>query len=112
MSNIAAGRLRHLVTIEEQVTLKNSFGETSLEWEPLGNFWAAIEPLSVRELNTAQQIQSEVTTRIVLRYNAAVKASMRIVYKGTIFNIYGVQRDPDSGLEWMTLPCSSGISDG
>jgi SPP1 family predicted phage head-tail adaptor len=109
---IAAGRLRHRVTIEQQVNVVNSFGEHSKEWEPFAQVWAAVEPLSARELLAAQQVQSQVVARVIMRYNAAVTASMRIVYRGVVYNIAGVQRDPESGLEWMTLPVSYGLNQG
>lgn len=112
MSNIAAGRLRHRVSVEQLISVVDSSGFTADVWQSIGNFWAAIEPLSVREFLQSQQIQSQVTTRIIMRYNSRITASMRVNHRGTLYNIAGIQRDPDSGREWMTLPCTSGTNDG
>jgi SPP1 family predicted phage head-tail adaptor len=73
---------------------------------------AAIEPLSAREFIAAQAVQSAVTARITLRYRAGLDASMRIVHNGTIYNIAGVLADPDSGLEYVTIPVSTGVNNG
>jgi SPP1 family predicted phage head-tail adaptor len=119
MSNVAAGRLRHRIRIEHQVQTKNSFGETSLEWEQYGtsNFWCEIRPMSARELFTAQSIESETTTLIVMRYNAGIKASMRAVHvvngvDGTIYNLAPPIRDPESGMAWMTIPATALLNEG
>ncbi len=115
--SLSVGKLRHRVRVEQQVQVRNSFGETSVEWEELGTFWAQIRPMSSREMMIAQQIQSKVDTVIVMRFNAAVNASMRGVHvvngqDGTIYNFSAPIRDPESGLEWMTIPSTSGINVG
>jgi len=112
MSNVAAGRLRHRIRIDERVTHVNSSGEQDVAWEEFATVWAAIEPLSAREMLIADQTQSKVSGRIVIRSRDGVKASMRAVHGTTIYNIEGVIRDPESGLEWMTLSVSTGVNEG
>jgi head-tail adaptor len=62
------GRLRSYVTIERPTYTADSYGER-IEGSPtvLGPFWAAIEPLSSRELEVSRQQRSDVTHRIFLR---------------------------------------------
>jgi SPP1 family predicted phage head-tail adaptor len=117
MSNVAAGTLRQRIRIEQKVTAQNTYGETVTEWVPIGTFWANVRPSSSRELLLAAQVQSSVDTMIVMRFNAAVKASMRavLVRNGedvTIYDLSAPIRDPETGLEWMTIPAKSGISQG
>jgi SPP1 family predicted phage head-tail adaptor len=119
---LQAGRLRHRVTIKYQSTTIDTSGEQDTEWAVLhsgafdGKFWCEIKPLSARELVASQQIASEVTTRIVMRYDARIKASMRAEHNdGTTVTIYNLSppiRDPDTGLEWMTVPCTALINQG
>jgi SPP1 family predicted phage head-tail adaptor len=109
---LAAGRLRHRIRIDEQVVHVNSSGEQDVAWEEVATVWAAIEPLSARESLLAEQVQSKVNARIVIRARDDIRASMRAVHGSTVYNIEGVIRDPDSGLEWLTLPCSTGVSEG
>lgn len=113
MSGIASGKLRHKVVLQEPVQSQDpETGAMVLAWKKVAEPWASIEPLSAREFIAAQASQSEVTTRIVIRYRPDVNATMRIVYRGKVYNIHGVLPDPESGRDYMTLPCSEGVNDG
>jgi SPP1 family predicted phage head-tail adaptor len=121
--SINAGMLRHRVLIEElvaqtdtadDVIQNEATGEVDREWTAVAEVWAAIEPLSAREFIAAQATQSKVTTRITIRYRA-ISPSMRLVHmrrgvRSTVFNIEGVLPDKESGMEYLTLPCSAGVS--
>ncbi len=120
-----SGKLRHRVLIEEYDYLRDSSGEviqdpetgeTSRAWTQVAMVWAAIEPLSVKELISAQAVQSQITARITIRYRAGLDAAMRFVHmvkgvRGAIYNPAGMLADRDSGLEYITVPCSAGVSD-
>lgn len=124
--SIEAGRLRHRVRIEELTYLRDSngeviqdqnTGETRQEWAEVATVWAAVEPLSAREFIQSQAIQSQVTTRIVIRYRDGLQAGMRAVHVRTgradmIYNIHGILSDQDSGLAYITMPCSQGVNEG
>lgn len=121
---LAAGRLRHRILIERYVLAVDSngdvvqdpnTGETTGTWQELATVWAAIEPLSAREFLAAQATQSQVTARIVIRHRNDIDASMRLVHmvsgvRGKMFNIHGLLSDADSGLEYITMPVSAGVS--
>lgn len=116
---LSAGQLRDRVTVQQQITTINSAGEQVTEWEEVtfsaagdGKFWAAVNPLSARELLAAEQVKSEVKSRIVMRYNANVTAKMRLLIDGVPHNIAGIIRDPETGMEWMTLPVTAGLNIG
>lgn len=70
------------------------------------NVAAAIEPLSVRGFIASQQMQSDISACIVIRYRAGLKADMRIVHGTRIYQPFGWLPDQDSGLEYLTAPCS------
>jgi SPP1 family predicted phage head-tail adaptor len=112
VTNIAAGRLRHIMCIERQVEIVDSNGDHLRDWQYVTSVRAEIRPLSGRELLMAQQVQSQVSVNIVTRYREDIDASMRIKNNGTVYNILAVIHDPESGREWMTMPCSVGLSDG
>jgi len=107
-----AGKLRHRVTLQDRQELQDTNGDISAEWVSIGDRWAAIESLSAREFLESQALQSRVTVRITMRYNAGLTASMRILHAGKIYNPQGILTDKDSGLEYVTVPCSEGINDG
>lgn len=107
---LAAGDLRHFVRIEKPQSYQNQqTGELCTRWVMVAQVYAQIVPSSVREFMAAKAEQSEVTGRIVIRHRSDVNATMRIVHKGTAYQILGVLADPVSGIEYLTLPVSSGV---
>lgn len=116
--SIAAGKLRHRIVVQEYryVSQNPVTGEEFKQWVDFHSCWAAIEPSSVREFVASQEKQSKVAARIVIRYVDGINAAMRILHvkRGVtrVYNIEGVLADKDSGLEYLTLPVSEGVSDG
>ncbi len=106
---LKSGRLSHRVTIESPTYTQDSYGDPTPDWVTVAEVWAAIEPLSVREFMAAQSEQSKVSARITIRHRSDLSADMRILHNGKIYNIEGILPDPDSGLEYVTLPCSQGV---
>jgi SPP1 family predicted phage head-tail adaptor len=112
-----AGRLRHVVDIEVREDEQDATsGGIDSTWAPLfENVRAAIEPLSAREAIAAAKEQSSVTARITVRHRPGLEAAQRIVH-GTkccadlagpeYWNPEGFLRDNDTGLEYVTMPCS------
>lgn len=78
-----AGTLRHRVAIEQLVAnspTQNAGGEMDETWTNVATVWGAVEPLRGRELFAAQQVASEVTGTIRIRYLAGVTPKMRCVF--------------------------------
>lgn len=115
---LAAGDLRHRVTIQQRGTpVQNpQTGEMVRPWVDVAAVWASISPVSVREYVASQEMQSAIVARIVIRYRDGLDASMRIVHVKNgvtmIYNPQGFLADVDSGLEYLTAPCSQGVNDG
>jgi SPP1 family predicted phage head-tail adaptor len=112
---LAAGKLRHRVIIQRRQETRGDRGETLWTWvnfpsTPDGGVWAAVEPLSVREFISASATQSAITTRITIRTLPGFTPDMRILHNGTIYNPAGALADNDSGLEYMTIPCTTGAN--
>ncbi len=121
--SIEAGRLRHRIRIEELQYLLDSHGDvyqddtgaTRQDWVEVATVWAAIEPLSAREFIAAQATQSKITARIIIRHRDGLNAAMRLLHLRTgrpdvIYNPAAFLPDVESGLEYMTAPCSTGVS--
>lgn len=110
---LAAGDLRHVIAIQSLTQFQDSDGNMVEGWvSTYPQVYAKVEPVSVREFVAAQAQQNAVTTRITIRYRAGVNPTMRIVHRGKVYDIEGVLEDADSGLEYMTLACSQGLTDG
>ena len=124
--SIEAGKLRHRVRIEQLEDVLDSngdswqdpnTGEVRQEWVEVATVWAAIEPLSAREFIQSQATQSQVTARMAIRYMDGLTASMRLVHErlgrpDVIYNPAGFLADKESGLEYLTIPVSTGLTDG
>lgn len=111
---LKAGKLRHRITIQQQVEVQNpDNGAMSVDWSNVATVWAAIEPLSAKEFIASESETSKITTRVTIRFRTDVTAKMRLLHnkKGVDFyyNVEGVLPDKDSGLEYLTLPCSEGV---
>lgn len=108
---IDAGKLRHRVSLQRNEPTQNqSTGEILDKWVEYAKVWAAVEPLSARDFIAAQAVQSKVAARIVMRYRSDILPTHRIVHRGTVYTIAGVLPDADSGLEYITIPVSTGAS--
>jgi SPP1 family predicted phage head-tail adaptor len=109
-----AGRLRHRIDIQRKEVTLDSDGAQEVVW--VNSFStmisAEIMPLSGRELIAADAVQSKVNTRIRIRYRPGIVASMRVVHRGTYYNIEAIIPDPDSGESYLTLNCTSGDDEG
>lgn len=112
--SLDAGKLRHRVRFERLVNTRDSEGVLQPEWQTAFTTMAAIEPLSAREFIQAAAGQSEVTGRLTIRYRDGITAAMRIVHvkRGTVYNIQGLLPDKESGIEYLTIPVSTGVGSG
>lgn len=114
-----SGRLRHRIDIQQRVEVQDpNSGEITYTWvsiltKPIA---AEVSPASAKEFIASEAMQSQIIAKIVIRYRPGIVAKMRAVQvvKGitTYYNIAGVLNDPQSGLEWITMPCSAGLNDG
>ena len=101
-----AGRLDQRVTVEQLVTIGDSWGGTVEAWAPLMTAWAAVEPLVGREYLAAQAAQSEVTARVTMRYRPGITAQDRVIHNGTIYGIESLV-DVRSGHRELVLMCKA-----
>lgn len=108
-----AGTLRHRIIIQRPVETQDATtGAISVSWQTVATVWAEIVPMSANEFVASQSMASEVTTRITIRYRSDVIPKMRVIHavKNAYYNIEGVLPDKDSGMEYLTLPCSNGLN--
>lgn len=107
------GKLRHRVTLESPTEDQDAeTGAVVMVWSAEATVWAAIEPISVRDFIAADERQSRVTARIVIRHRSDVDASWRVTHGGKVYQIVGVLADQDSGREFITLAVGEGVNPG
>ncbi len=86
-----AGRLRHLVDIQQKSVTRNTFGEEVVVWASFADdIWAAVEPIRGQEFIALRQQGSELSTRIRCRYVPGVTPSMRVRFGDEAYEIQEV----------------------
>lgn len=117
--SLAAGDLRHTVTIQKPVKIQDATtGVQSISWENVHvGVPCAIKPLSVKDFLQSGAVQADISVRIIIRYIDGLTKDMRFVgqsgpYVDQIFNPAGFFNDDQSGMEYITSPCSTGVNEG
>lgn len=108
---LAAGRLRHRITIEEPVEVQDAAGEPTKDWTPIpdAHVWADRSDLDGRELFQAQQTNAQVSTQFTIRWRTGVDARMRVLSDDVAYSIESVQ-DPEGRREFLVLLCSRSVN--
>jgi len=84
------GDLRRRITIQQQSSIQDSYGEPVNTWTDIATVWASVNPINGREFFAGMQVKSEITTRITIRYLSTVKSSMRAIYRDITYDIQSV----------------------
>lgn len=85
-----AGRLRHKIIIEYQVSGYDEYNSPITTWEKFAEVWAAVEPLRGQEYFAAQQAQAETEYRVITRYVSGIDTNMRIAYNDKYLEIESI----------------------
>lgn len=101
-----AGKLRHQITVERFTMEQDDYGQPIEAWQTVGTFAASVEPINGREYFAANAAQSEVTTRIRMRYHPGITSTDRITHGSTIYNMLSVI-NPEMRNEELVLMCKS-----
>lgn len=87
---MGAGAMRHRVQIQAKTVTQDDHGGPVQTWKTVATVWASLEATSTREFFAAQQVQSEVTQRIRIRFRSDLSPDMRVLYKDRVFEIVGI----------------------
>ena len=80
-------RLRHRVTIQSPVVAVNGYGERITTWSTVATVGAAVEPLRGREFFDAEQVQAEISHRVIMRYRTGMESTMRLLHLTRVLHI-------------------------
>lgn len=109
--------MRHLIQFQRPLVARGSFQAGAGGWENvIAPVRGELVPLSGRELLAAQQMVTEVSHEINLRWHPALAdrravAAMRAVCEGRIFNLTALL-DLDERRRWLTLYAVEAVNDG
>lgn len=105
-----AGSLRHRVTIQTPVTVKDQFGATTTTWTNYRTVFASIEQMKAYDKAAVATTWPGADITITLRYIAGLAANMRVLGPdGTIYSILGAPNDVDGRHREHILTCQSGV---
>lgn len=81
------GRLRHRIIIERVAVAGDSMGQGTETWTTFSTVWGDIQPLRGRDFIAAQASNSEVTTKVIIRYLAGISPKWRLKYGTQVYQI-------------------------
>lgn len=76
---IAAGRLDRRVQIQAPTVTRGELGGAEETWATLATVWAQVRTLNGKETVIAQQVQSQASVVVTLRYRTDVEARQRVI---------------------------------
>lgn len=82
-----AGRLFHLVTIEEPVKVLRASGDPSTTWEEFAQVYAHVESIDGQERWNSESVQPLVTHRVTIRFIDGITPDMRVIHRGRYLHI-------------------------
>lgn len=107
-----AQRLRHKISIQFKSTSLDAYGENSGgTWATTASVFAAIEPLTAKEITSAGSTLSINTVKIIIRYLPNLTTEYRIIALNKIYDIKSVSNFAEKN-RYMTLMCEQGASSG
>ena len=84
------GQLGQRVRLERAEFSQSETGEVTPTWVSLGDVWGSVEPQAGREFVAGGAMQSELTTKIRIRWKAGIQSADRVTYGGRSYNIQSV----------------------
>lgn len=97
--------MRQLLALEVADEIEDGAGGVARTWEPLGEVWAALVPLSANDRMVADRRIGAVSHRIVLRHRSDLTLSHRFRLGTRVFVVRAI-RDPEEReriIECLTL---------
>lgn len=111
-ARITAGQLDQRLTLQSRATGVDVLGQASGAWSDVVTVWGRARPLRSRELFAAGAMQDVTDVEFTIRYRSDVRATWRVLWRGTPHDITGAPIDIDGQRQWMQLLASSGVRDG
>lgn len=93
------------ITVEGKTRVADGAGGFTDTWANSHSAWSYIKPLTGNERWRAQQMATEVTHKIILKYQAGITTAHRVVFDSRVFNITEVINVEESNviLELMAV---------
>lgn len=104
---VAAGRLRHLVTVQNPTVSAEASGGYTESWASAdpSTAWVEVKPVAAASEGVAAQIErAPITHEVTARYHSGISARSRLAFGSRYLYVRGVQNiDEENAL--MVLSC-------
>lgn len=116
-----SGKLRHKVDLQRRVDVQQPGGQVKHSYAHVAYIWANVASLSGREFLAAQQINSEVTSRINVRFRPDIDSTFRIVHTVNytesppwtdVYDVLYVLPDEKTGRRELSLMSALRVAEG
>lgn len=105
------GKLRHWITIQSYTPTRDSFGAEVEHWQDVMKVWASVEPLTGKEYFAAQEVNAEVSVKVIMRYSPGIQPEMRVIFGARVFEILAVMNTEERNKQLILL-CKEVLNDG
>ena len=82
-----AGRLNQLIELQQPTSAKSTLGQEVLTFATVASVWAAIEPLTGKEMVERDISIAEISGKALIRYYAGITPYWRIKFGSIYFEI-------------------------
>ncbi len=104
-----AGRLGHIVDIQEATETQDEYGSMGRTWETILARRAFVKPLSGREAEVARQIVATATHEVRMRYLSMLTPAHRLQFGTRTFEI-GQKLNVDERNRELVLICTEQVA--
>jgi SPP1 family predicted phage head-tail adaptor len=106
---ITPSMLNRKVAIQSLVITPTDTGGFTETWVLVVDAWAKIKNTSGTELIHADQLGATAYSDFTIRYRAGLTESMRVVYRGTNFQVRHINNLEEAD-EWLVLKAERGVT--
>lgn len=110
---LKAGELTDRVTLLSPTVTQADDGQPLLSWSnptTIGPLWAKVEELGGRETRRGEQIVSEHSHRVTIRYRTGLTSSMRVTWGSRTLEVDGLPTDPEGLRAELILMCRETVT--
>ena len=100
-----AGTLRRRVTIQQQTSTVDDFGEPEDTWADVATVWASVEDLSAKEALRDTAYTAQITTVVTMRHRTDIESGMRIVDGNRTLEIAAPAIDKEGRIRQIEILC-------
>ena len=102
------GKLRHYITLQSPAQVVDDYGGVTETWTSQYKCYAEIDPPKGREYFAAGQKQSEITTRVRIRYYSSVDHDWRVKWGTRYFDINSIVDTDERHVEQIMM-CTESV---